>query len=126
MGYYTDYTLSVSRLEKGEDGSIKMMDDIPPDLEDQIEGEIIKLDIFEDGSIRDAYYSHTTWYDHEQDIRLLSAKFPNMVFWLSGQGDDREDIWDKYFIDGKMQACYAKIVYGEFDPAELDGGGISL
>lgn len=126
MGYYTDYALSVFRAENSGDGSIKMKDYIPTNLEDQIKGEIEKMSVFEDGNIQDAYYVNTTWYDHEQDMRLLSAKFPDMVFWLSGHGDDAEDIWDKYFIGGKMQACYAEIVRGEFDPTKLDDGGTPL
>ena len=53
-------------------------------------------------------------------MRLLSAKFPNMVFWLDGSGEDYEDRWQKFFVGGRMQKCFAKIIYDDFDSSKLD------
>lgn len=122
MGYYTDYTLSVYGTKKDESGAICMTDQITPDLEEQIEAEIEKMCVFQDGNIKDAYSVNDTWYSHEEDMRLISEKFPTVVFWLSGVGEGYEDLWQKFFLNGCMQEAYAKIVYDEFDVRKLDKG----
>lgn len=124
MGYCTDYTLSVFSAVKDSSGKMGMSDQIPGIIEQQIDDEIDKMNIFSDGNIKDSYCVYTTWYDHEEDMRLLSAKFPDMVFWLSGQGENAEDLWQKFFVGGQMQECYAKIIYDDFDASKLVGDPI--
>lgn len=126
MGYYTDYTLSVYRAEKQDDGNIVMVSTIPEIVESQIDEEIELMDVFREGNIKDAYYTNDTWYNHEKDMRLLSSKFPDFVFWLSGNGEINEDIWQKFFVAGKMQLCHAQIVYDDFDVSKLDKGDTQL
>lgn len=41
------------------------------------------------------------------------------MFKLHGDGDDSEDLWDAYFLGGRMQVCPGKIVYDDFDPGKL-------
>jgi len=125
MSYYTDYTLSVYSAVRDDSGALKMSDKIPSILEQQISDEIEKMNVFPDGDITDSYYVSTTWYDHEKDMRLLSTKFPDFVFWLSGNGDNCEDMWQKFFVGGQMQECYAQIVYDDFDPTKLEGEPVS-
>jgi len=61
----------------------------------------------------------STWYEHEDDMRQLSSRFPDMLFTLSGEGEENEDIWVKYFKAGRMQASYATIVLDPFDETKL-------
>lgn len=124
MGYYTDYTLSVYSTCDYEvpAGPMKMSDKISPIMEQSISEEIDKLNVFSDGDIKDSYYTNAKWYDHEDDMRILSAKFPGFVFWLSGQGESQEDLWQKFFVNGRMQECRAQIIYDDFDPSKLDDG----
>lgn len=59
------------------------------------------------------------WYDHEKDMKKLSKLFPDTVFSLKGEGEEAEDIWFKHFKNGKMQECYAKITFDEYDESKL-------
>ena len=59
------------------------------------------------------------WYDNEEDMILLSKEFPDVLFKLHGEGEDNEDIWDKYFMGGKMQYCPAEVKCPPFDRNKL-------
>lgn len=59
------------------------------------------------------------WYDHETDMKQLSLEFPHILFTLSGDGEEKEDLWRKYFLAGKMQVAEAIIVYDNFSEDKL-------
>jgi len=59
------------------------------------------------------------WYDHDDDMRELSAYYPNVTFILEGEGEESGDIWRKYYRNGKAQEVYAEIVFADFDESKL-------
>ena len=61
----------------------------------------------------------TKWYEHEDEMKELSKIFPNTLFKLHGEGEENGDIWDKYFLNGKIQECYAKLTIDPFDKDKL-------
>lgn len=111
MGYYTAYTLTASPYPA----------DVTSTLTDTVcgllETEIKKMNVFErGGDITFGHTAYTTWYDWEQDLRLLSKRFPNVLFCLHGEGEQGDDLWDAYFLDGRAQMCKAVITYPDFNP----------
>ena len=64
-------------------------------------------------------YDSIKWYDHERDIIKLSKLYPDVIFDLYGEGEDNEDIWHKYFLNGKIQRCPARIAFDNFDEQKL-------
>lgn len=59
------------------------------------------------------------WYEHEKEMRDLSIEFPDILFKLHGEGEENEDVWDKYFMNGKMQYCPVQMLLPPFDKMKL-------
>ena len=130
MGYYTRYSMEIQDIDNKGYDSYKiakyMLDKqeesdrfyaFEYELKDFVENEDTEsrtrceLSLYSDDEYK--------WYDNEDDMLLLSKEFPDVLFKLHGEGEDKEDIWDKYFMNGKMQYCPAEIIYPLFDRAKL-------
>lgn len=98
MGYYTQYSLTIT-----------------PDVPEVWEA------VYSDDVMRFAlkYGEPCKWYEHEEDMRELSRRFPDVLFKLSGHGEKKGDIWVKYFKNGKMQVCKVRIEFEPFDESKL-------
>lgn len=113
MSYMTSYYMEINRSMPAV-----ILDPI------KVEAEVERVNVFEDGNAEDGWCAWTTWYDWEEDMILLSSKFPGLLFKLHGEGERPEDLWDAYFLDGKVQICPAEIIYDDFDPSKLIEGDI--
>ena len=60
------------------------------------------------------------WYSCDDDMLALSRLFPEFLFELHGEGDSADDLWISYYQDGKMQTCFGKIIYEEYDPDKME------
>lgn len=109
MGYYTYFSLTVSKESKAS--------------QSEIHERLRDLHVFEniedgkDGSI--SANGYCKWYDHDDDLLAISVDFPSAFFELNGEGESSEDMWYKYYQNGAMQECYAEITYPDYDPKEM-------
>lgn len=108
MGYYTNYTLSIEN------------ETVSQNVLAEIDAEMEKMNML-DGSFCDysQWFGEGKWYEHDDDMLLLSTKFPEILFCLDGDGEDFEDIWRTYYQNGRMQHCPASIVYDDYDPEKM-------
>jgi hypothetical protein len=60
-----------------------------------------------------------SWYDSEKDLKSFSSLHPNVLFTLSGEGEDGER-WRTYAKDGKSFTANGRIVYEEFSEDKLE------
>lgn len=90
MTYYTDYTLKVHNDEQNGEKYHKKK------IEDCFGGKF-NLDI--------------SWSEHEKDMIKYSKKHPEVTFELIGEGQEREDMWKKFFTNGKVEVHRAEIQY---------------
>jgi len=97
MGYYTKYELETSEQF------------------DEIQEAIVK-----ESNYSSPFEESCKWYDHEEDIKAVSERFPNVLITLSGEGEEQPDLWKKYFKNGKMQRADAIVTYPEFDENLLE------
>lgn len=138
MGYYTKYTLEIddfgetvpSCKHNVSTAQAKFCAECGKKIEDQnlryyIE-DYLKENYNEDNndgySIADLLENESQgmkWYDHEKQMREISKKFPTALFTLSGVGEETGDIWNEYYLKGKMQKETAEIVIDPFDKSKL-------
>lgn len=59
------------------------------------------------------------WYEHDEVMRNFSRKYPDILFLLEGVGEESEDIWKKYYKNGKCQIANVKFVFDEYDESKL-------
>lgn len=71
-----------------------------------------------DASYR-CYLEHP-FYGHDQFFKELSEEYPEEIFILKGDGQDRKDFWCKYYKNGRVQEGAGRIVYPDFDGAKLE------
>lgn len=113
MSYYSYYTFSVHQKEGG---TVTFDEDQEVVTALREENENARLCMTEDGYPE----SHITWYEHEEDLKKFSKKYPDLVLQLSVEGENQGDIADKYFKNGKMQICRAKIDFDPYDASKLE------
>lgn len=116
MGYETNYCFSCDVSAAAQK--------LNPNIVYEIADELEKMHIFDEiepyGGYVSAFVPCEKWYEHEEDMAILSKKFPDVLFTLHGEGEDRDDMWDKHFRNGMMQECCADIVYPDFDETKLE------
>lgn len=134
MGYYTRHTLEWKEPE-GFVGEPRCSHSPPPDARfcprcgaptkpmmlDEIVGRLIDANeemsyaLLSDGSRNES----SRWYDYKDDMIALSKRLPDVLFTLSGEGQENDDMWREYYLGGKCQRAEAQITFDEFDPEKL-------
>lgn len=126
MGYYTRYRLAVT-IPPGQEkiamaepcGECGQSRTIERDTLATIRAVLVDDEWARLGSLIDGDADESKWYEHEAEMRRVSARFPGVLFKLSGEGAESGDIWTKWFRDGKMQHGKTTIVLDEFDEGKL-------
>lgn len=118
MGYQTSYSLTVSPGASGD-----AIEDFvqglgyPGMLDESVSWRNYALEYNGNG----VWYpsDNVKWYEHDAFMVSLSLKFPNVLFTLSGEGEEAGDLWRSYYKNGKHQLCDAVITYPEYDESKM-------
>ena len=103
MGYYTYYDLRLIGASADDEQKI---------VERLREMGIIGYALHEDLSCA----GEATWYSQDEDIAKLSVEFPHVHFIMVGEGDEREDVWERHYLNGMTQELHAEITIPGLDP----------
>lgn len=116
MGYYSSYYLTVTERESssinkvvGRETELAIAKKLcefsnwfdPSDVDENVEYPLYEL------ISRDV----NKWYDHYDEMIILSKEFPSLYFELEGQGEDHDDLWKEYFHNGEAAHSDAKITF---------------
>lgn len=121
MGYETRYSLEVeqTKIMKEVCGVDREGKPATIFVEEYIDKSFFERDIAELSGYQYVWSDMCKWYDHEVDMRNYSKNFPEVIFKLEGEGEESGDLWVKYFKNGKMQVCKARIEFDPFNEKEL-------
>jgi len=116
MGYYTSYSLNIFNFNNGRIENISE-EDFKSFLIFQLRkiSEGAKTSLNEFGETENS----CKWYDWKEDLKELSNRYQGFLFELIGVGEETEDIWKAFFLNGKCQLCPGRIVFEEFDIAKM-------
>lgn len=112
MGYYTQYNLYVTN-EGFLDDEVKVA----------VSAAVDDLNLFEvSGSVEYGWSAYDKWYDHDDDMLAISARFPDVVFQLYGDGEGSDDNWMNYYKGGRAQygALHITVEEDPFDESKLE------
>lgn len=115
MGYYTDYELTAEKW-CGSNETRRLTEE---ELE-KIAEEVEKLEVFESQSYN-VWWGNAKWYESQSDMMLLSSRCTDVLFTLYGQGEDRDDEWYAYYLNGQEQLAPVEKSHDLFDCRLLGG-----
>lgn len=119
MGYYTYFVLEANGVARDQNSKM-VLGEIPSIIRNDLEEEIEKLGVFDNGDCDFGWQSsEQKWYDHEEDMLTLSHRFPDILFTLYGDGEGSEDMWYAYYYNGAVQNAPATITFDNFDESKL-------
>lgn len=108
MGDYTYFSLRV----KNAPGQTADLDEIDKAIRND-------FDLVFDDKELGSYGGEAKWYNWEADMIELSLRFPDALFYLEGDGEERDDLWGWYFLNGWAQDDGIEVRYNRFDPNKL-------
>lgn len=114
MGYYTYYSMEARNIKDEEqyNAIIEEMKKMELYAFDDHNGVFDSSEYHETTHDADFdSYDEFKWYDNEYDMVKLSKLFPNVTFKLHGDGEERGDMWNKYFHNGESEECGSHIIY---------------
>lgn len=116
MGYNTRYSLKTEFLVGGK--AVQLVDDSPlvaviEDLRQRYEDAMFALS--PTGDTEDS----CKWYEHQAQMKSFSILHPNVLFTLHGEGEENDDLWNEYYLNGKVQVEKATIQIAPFDAKKL-------
>lgn len=121
MGYYTWFSMKAKHIKSKEEYE-KIIETLKTNeiyTHDDVYGIFESSEYFEDcGEAIFSVCDEHKWYDHTYDMMKISKLFPDVIFRLSGEGEEKEDMWHEYFHNGKVEECRAKITFPQ--PIEIE------
>ena len=112
MGYYTRYTVRANVLVNGGIG--ELLDTATANAIEKTINERYFNDTF---GLNDKT-EETKWYEWENDMSIVSKKFPHILFTVEGIGEESGDIWQCFICNGQFSERFKpsmKFEYGDFD-----------
>lgn len=109
MGYYTNYVVEANNI-------------FNPAIHDFI-SEFLKRAYYPFYQRGDTWsIDETKWYNCHKDMLQLSKQpeVKDVLFRVSGEGEDRKDSWVAYFKNGKMVVYRPTVVWPKFTENDLE------
>jgi len=104
MGYYTDFEMETIEFAS-EKEAVWFAHSLSKDT-----GLIPK----QDGVFVGGYSQDNKWHNWEKDMVTFSLAFPEVLFSISGEGEENDDIWKAKIKNGKSEVVNAVLTFPDF------------
>lgn len=121
MGYYTWFSMQARNIKSKEEyeSIVQTLKDKEIYEREDTCGVFCESKYYEnEHEANFSVYDECKWYDHEYDMMQVSKMFPDVIFRLSGDGEEREDMWREYFHNGEVEECRAQVIFPK--PVEIE------
>lgn len=118
MGYYTNFFLSAKGYpEPLPEEKAKLLAE---DIKGATDLEYVNYHHSPvDGGYHVEADAEAKWYDCENDMYELSRRWPEVLFDLRGDGEETEDLWEQYWLNGEVQRNGIEIKWNPFERRKL-------
>lgn len=106
MGYYADYSITVS----GADNANQLIK-IVKELDD---GYLSDCGFSDDGTSAEFELNHTKWYGWKEECIRVSKIYPRITIDIDGKGEENGDLWKARVRKGECEVVEARIVFDDF------------
>lgn len=107
MGYYTQFQVTWDKHENETiDRAIEKKFNKITGIDEELFG--CDYDVLDTGNEYTVTFN-AKWYDWKKDMNELSRAYPDMIFRVSGDGEESEDLWKSIWKDGCYEIQYAVI-----------------
>lgn len=113
MGYITNFKLKV--YDKDWDGDKSRKADKTYEFKDEYLKENDRWDYISSA----IEGMEAKWYEYDSEMLSLSRSYPHYLFELTGDGEESEDNWKAYYLNGKSQVEQGILFYPPFDKEKL-------
>lgn len=108
MGYCTTFTLTSD--SRGDEIN-KYLNSLAEDGPDY---NLAMLDDWGDNN----WGMNAKWYNYDEDMCRLSAEFPDVLFTLTGEGEETTDMWRDWYKSGSRYAHWVADIFIPSNPEE--------
>ena len=112
MGYSTNFELRIGGEKDRVKEAFERLDEITDYLLTWAGGENAVYDILNEQSL----YFEAKWYSREEDMAQIAKEFPDVRFYLEGEGENRDDWWIIEAQNGKASISRCVLI----SPSESD------
>lgn len=114
MGYYTDYSVSISGFKDRDEAEFFEFKEIH-----KVNGML--YDICKSASVRITHdltvafdLNQWKWYNWQSELEALSKKYPHLLFNIEGVGEEFPDIWKARIRNNVTEVVNAEISFPDF------------
>jgi hypothetical protein len=113
MGYYTTFTGWVTGPPEDVDafrtvGSFSVDSGYVLDSQDFVSGEPL------------FGYEGVKWYSYDDDMKVVSQKYPSLTFELEGEGEESGDFWRSWYKNGRSVSIQGQVTFPTPDLSVLN------
>lgn len=131
MGYYTDFSLKIYNKSGGlETDEINCVEDAMEVIQysEEYNKDVVRV-MMKLNNNKKKYLCYgilseepCKWYEYEEEMISFSKNFPNLVFCLSGKGEEQGDAWKAYYYNGRVKNTKAEMKLLDIDIKEFVNG----